>query len=422
MIESTVEPGNSVPPREDASASPPDAQCETASQPTVLRRRDLREFPHIPSPVRQPLQAAAWLTRAALALVCLITLLAISAATPVVNLFALGYLMEAQGRVARTGKIRSAFFLLPATQRLGVILLAVWLWLLPIRFLAAAARDAWLLAAAGTAAWLWTGLLVVASLLIGTHLLLALACGGGWWRFVRPLSNVRRLRVHMREGAYWQHAHHAVWEFVAAFQLPRLLRLGLLGYAAAYLWLALPAFLFSMLDDVTSRWQIVGCVVGGVTLTLALLWLPLLLAHVAAEGRWRAMFEFAAVLKLAGQAPFCWAMTTAILLACSVVPLLYVALFKIHIPPHDARWDLMLVFLVTVAPARMLGGWAYHRASNRNPSEPSWLWRIWQWSNGLALCAGVGFYVYFLNLAATGGALGERAVWQFHALLLPFPF
>jgi hypothetical protein len=305
---------------------------------------------------------------------------------------------------------------------LSVLLLAVWLWLLPIHFLAGVARDSRLVAPGGTAAWLWTSLLVVASLLIAIHLLLAIGCGGGWWRFVRPVSNARRLLDHLRSGQYWQDAHQAIREFVVAFRLPHLLRLGLLGYAAAYVWLVVPTLMFTMLDDVTNRWQIQGFLVGCITLTVALLWLPLLLAHVSAEGRWRAMFEFAAVRKLAGQTPFCWAITTAIFFACSVVPLLYAALFKIRIPPHDARWDLMLVFLVSVVPARLLVGWAYHRATQRTRSEPSWLWRIWQGTNGAALCTGVGYYVYFLNLAATGGELGERAVWQFHALLLPFPF
>jgi hypothetical protein len=145
-------------------------------------------------------------------------------------------------------------------------------------------------------------------------------------------------------------------------------------------------------------------------------------AHVTAEGRWRALFELSTVVKLAGRTPFRWAITTAILFATSSLPLLYTALFKIRIPPHDAVWDLMLVFLVTNVPARVLVGWAYHRATQWPHREPTWLWRIWQAVNILALCAGVGFYVYFLNLAATGGELGQRAIWQLHALLLPFQF
>jgi len=419
MTASTLERGHSVSLVEDIAPRPPTDRGEIAGQRTIVSRRDFQEFPRIPS---HPLRAVWWLVRACLGLICLVALLALAAAIPVVNVLALGYLMEVQGRVARTGKFRSAFYLLPAAQRLGGILLAVWLWLLPIQFLAGLARDSWLLAPGGTAAWLWTSLLVIASSLTAVHLLLAIGCGGRWWRFARPLSNALRLRACWRSNEYWQDAHHAIYEFMAAFRLPHLLRLGLLGYAAAYVWLVLPALLFTMLNDVTSRWQIIGFVAGCVTLTLTLLWLPLLLAHVAAEGRWRAMFELTTVAKLAGQTPFRWAIATAILFGCSVLPLLYTALFKNQIPAHDVRWDLMLVSLVTVVPARVLVGWVYHRATRRTHSAPSRLWRIWQWTNGAALCFGVGWYVYFLNLATTGGELGQHAVWQFHALLLPLPF
>ncbi len=422
MTASTLERGNSVPLVEDIAASPSTVPGEIAGEQAVISRRDFQEFPRLPSLRHHPLRAIAWLVRACLGLIFLVGLLALTAAIPVVNVLALGYLMEAQGRVARTGKFRSAFYLLPAAQRLGGMLLAVWLWLLPIQFLASLTRDSWLLAPGGTAAWLWTSLLVAASSLIAVHLLMAIGCGGGWWRFVRPVSNTRWLLARVRGAEYWQEAHQAIYEFAAAFRLPHLLRLGLLGYAAAYVWLVVPTLLFTMLDDVTSRWQIAGFLAGCVTLTLTLLWMPLLMAHVASEGRWRAMFEFRIVRRLAGQTPLRWAIATAILFGCSVLPMLYTALFKNRIPAHDARWDLMIVALVTIVPARVLIGWVYHRATLRTRSAPSWLWRVWQGVNGAALCFGVGWYVYFLNLASTGGELGQNAIWQFHALLLPLPF
>jgi hypothetical protein len=52
------------------------------------------------------------------------------------------------------------------------------------------------------------------------------------------------------------------------------MRLGVLAYVAAYVWLAMPTLLFTMLEDPTSRWQIVVFTAGCVTLTLRLLWLP----------------------------------------------------------------------------------------------------------------------------------------------------
>ena len=406
---------------ESESGSSAHQDAPTPQQP-LLSRRDLQEFPPIPALRQHPFQAAVWLLNASLGLVCLVAVLALTTSVPVLNVLALGYLMEAQGRVARTGKFRSAFFLVPAAQRLSGILLAVWLWLLPVQFLAHAARDSWLLVPGGSTAWLWTSLLAIASTLIAVHLLLSVARGGAWWRFVRPVSNARQLATHLRRGEYWHDAHHAVYEFAGALQLPQLVRLGLLAYAAAYIWLTVPTLLFTSLDDVTSTWQLLAFLAGGVALTATLLWLPLLLTHVAAEGRWGAIFEFTTTRTLAGRTPFRWALATAILLACSAVPLLYAALFKIRIPPHDAKWDLMLVFLVTVVPARLLVAWVYHGAMQRLDSRSTWLRHIWQWGNGMVLFAGVGFYVYFLDLASTGGELGELSIWQFHALLLPLPF
>jgi hypothetical protein len=385
-------------------------------------RQQVQELPPLPTPWKHPLRAVFWLINVAWGLICLIALLAILAAIPLVNLLVAGFLMEVQARVARTGKLRSAFYLLPAAQRLAGVLLAIWLWLLPIQFLSAMARDSWLLGPGSFTAWLWAIVLIVCSLLIASHLLFAVACGGSWWRFFRPISNIRWLLPRWRGSAYWQAANESISEFLAAFQLMRLLRLGLFGFVAAYLWLALPALLFTMMDDVTSRWQVVMFVMGGVMLTLMLMWLPLLLAHVAVENRFRAIVEIGKVHKLACQTPFRWAIATAILFACSVLPLLYTALIKNQLPPHDARWDLMLVFLVAVVPGRVLIGWVYHRATRQQRSRRSWPWRIWQLGNCLALWVGIAYYVYFLYLAQTGGELGQRAVWQYHALLLPLPF
>lgn len=455
-----------VPDREkpEPDREKPEPDGERAG-PAAVSRREFQEFPPLPSPRKQPFRAAAWFVRAGVELVCLVMLLAFGAAIPVVHVLVLGYLLETQGRVARTGRLRSAFYLLPAAGRLGGLLLAVALWLIPLQFLAAVTRDVWLLAPSTTAAWLSTGLLAASSLLLATHLLLAMGCGGSWLRFVRPISNARRLWGTWRRGesrAYWRGAQQAMWEFMAALRLPHLFLLGLLGYAAAYFWLLAPTLLFTQPNDVTSRWQVLGFVVGCGGLSLLLSILPWLMTHVAAQGRWQAILQLPTVCRLAARTPLRWALTTAFLLTCSIAPLLYAALVKNRLPPHDDRWDVMLVFLVTVIPARWLVAWAYHRAtkiteddqaarrepepaseatseaalqigqpatSRQRPVGPSrvrsrprrWLWRLWQSANAVALCLGVGYYVYFLYLAETGGELGQRAVWQFHALLLPLP-
>jgi hypothetical protein len=403
------------------AATPLDAG-ESPSAGALLKRRAWQEFPPIRSFRREPFLACVWIVRAVVASICLAASFSLAASIPVVNVFALGYLVEAQGRVCRSGKIRSAFYLLPAVQRLSGIVLAVWLWLLPVQFLAQAARDSWLLAPAGKAAWILTGSLVATSLAVACHLLLAIGCGGGWWRFFRPISNLRRFSERLRSGSYWHVAHESICEFVGAFRLPHLFRLGLLAYVAVYFWLSLPTLLFTSLEDVTSRWQVVAFVIGCIGLALSLIWLPILLAHVAAIGRWKAILEVSRVRDLYAATPLRWTLANALVLASSCLPLLYTALFKIRIPPHAARWDLMLLFLVTAAPARILIGWVYYRSAKRTPRSPTWAKRIWQAISAAPLLVGVCYYVYFLNLAATGGELGDRSVWQFHALLLPFPF
>ena len=108
----------------------------------------------------------------------------------------------------------------------------------------------------------------------------------------------------------------------------------------------------------------------------------MLLAHVAAEDRFAAIFKLNTVCKLAGRLPFRWALASAILFACSIPPMLYEALLKNRLPPHTVRWDLMLVFLITIVPARLLTGWVYHRSVHQEPREHSWSWphmAVGQW-------------------------------------------
>src|SRR6218665_467856 len=102
-----------------------------------------------PLPWKHPIRCGVWLVRAVFGLGSLVLLLAILAAIPIVNIAALGYLLEVEGRVARTGKIRNGFLLLDVAPRLGAIALGVYLWILPLRLVASARADAQIIDAGG---------------------------------------------------------------------------------------------------------------------------------------------------------------------------------------------------------------------------------------------------------------------------------
>ncbi len=66
-------------------------------------------IPRCPHLLKHPLRASAWFVRNGLGILALVGLWAIVAAIPVVQILALGYLLEVEGRVARRGRLRDAF-------------------------------------------------------------------------------------------------------------------------------------------------------------------------------------------------------------------------------------------------------------------------------------------------------------------------
>src|SRR5262249_53323384 len=148
----------------------------------------------------------AWLARAIrflFGVASLILLLALIAAIPIVNFLALGYLLEVEGRVARSGRLRDAFPLIDVAPRLGSIALGVWLWIFPLRLLAHAAADARLIDPGSRSDNVLHVLVRGLAVAIGVHVCLALARGGDLGAFFRPIRNARWLRARWRESSYW---------------------------------------------------------------------------------------------------------------------------------------------------------------------------------------------------------------------------
>ncbi len=184
----------------------------------------------LPSPLRHPVAATVWSVRALFGIVSLIVLLAILAAIPLVNFLVLGYLLEAEGRLARTGKLRGAIPLLSIAPRLGAIALCVWLWVLPLRLLANAAADARLIDPAGKAAARLDFFTSALAVLIGVHICFALARGGSFACFFRPLKNVRWTIRQLRSGGYFDRAANEIAAFVSGLRLRHHFLLGVRGF------------------------------------------------------------------------------------------------------------------------------------------------------------------------------------------------
>ncbi|MFN0051917.1 MAG: hypothetical protein ACKV0T_06980 [Planctomycetales bacterium] len=363
-----------------------------------------------PGFIRRGIFFVGWLIQSLFGIASLVMLLALIAAVPVVNFLALGYLLEVEGRVARSGRLRDAFPLIGLAPRLGSIALGIWGWLLPLRFLSNAAVDARLIEPGSRADIGWHAAVWVAAILVALHLCLALARGGSLWQFLRPIGwvwtamayppywlvttlwgvvrgrsparrwrpvkAVRREWRSFLDPQRWQQAEHAIRDFVLGLRLKHHFWLGVRGYVGAMLWLVIPTALFAATNK-TEGVPILATLLGGALLMVVLSWVPFLQAHFAAENRWGAMFELRTVRALYRHAPFSWLVTLLVTLTLA----LPMYLFKIAIPPADALWLVTIVFIVSIYPAKVITGWAYHRAvvraarTARTPEEVLAAWR-----------------------------------------------
>ena len=370
-------------------------------------------LPPCPHLLQHPLRAIAWMFRAAFGIVSLVLLLAVIAAIPIVNFLALGYLLEVEARVARTGRLRDAFLLLDVAPRVGSVALGIWLWILPLRALAAGRGDAYFIQPGGQADRAMTFLAPVVALLIATHICLALARGGSLSCFFRPVKNIRWIIERLKNSDYMTHATAGVQDFMRRLRLKHHFMLGLKGFAGAFLWLLLPTVLFSAANPDAPATVILS-LVGGIMMMFVLSWLPFMQARFAVVGRWRAMFDLRTIRVLFGYAPVAWLCAITVLYALSLP--LYLP--KIYLLPQDAMWTITLVFVVTIYPAKVMTGWALHRAVVRREA-PGFGWR---WLSRWLMVPLLGLYVFLMFFTPYISEHGKSALFENHALLLPVPF
>ena len=335
--------------------------------------------------------------------------LALLAATPLAQLLAFGYLLEASGRVSRTGRLRAGLIGVRKASRVGSMVIGVVLFLIPLWIVSSIAIGAQLVDPGGPAARGWKVLLVSATVFVILHIMGACARGGRIRHFLLPFGNPVWIYRRLRKGGAYASARDAVWDFVASLRLPYYFRLGLLGFLGTMIWLAIPVTLLAA----GSRRPILN-LPGILLLGLVAVPLPYLQARFAAENRFGAMFELRSVRDRFKRAP--WAFTFAlILLLVGALPLY---LLKIEIIPREMDALPSLVFLVFMFPARILTGWAYGRSLRRDAPR-HWFMR---WTGRLAIVPVVAFYLLIVFFSQFTAWRGVYSLYEQHAFLLPVPF
>jgi hypothetical protein len=338
--------------------------------------------------------------------------LAVLAALPLLQFLSLGYLLEAGGRVARTGRLREGFIGVRPAARLGGMVLGSWLLLVPVRFVAGLAHSAQIIDPGGRVAHGWRTFLLILIGLTALHVAAACARGGRLRYFFWPFNIFWMLR-RWAQGGYWAEARDAVWDGVVELQLPYYFWLGFRGFVGALAWLVLPISLLAVGRLASPAAVLVGFL-GALALGIVLLYLPFLQMRLAATNRLAAVFEWRVVRADFRRAP--WAFAFAFVLTLLFALPLY--LLKIEMVPREAAWLPSVVFIAFIFPARMLTGWALARAAQRQ-SPRHWFFR---WTGRLPLLPAVAFYVLIVFFTQYTSWNGLWSLYEQHAFLLPVPF
>lgn len=394
---------------DDAKSVSPD---DVGGEPDFLERWATEPCP---VPWRHPIRATWWFAVNAAGSASIALLMAIVAAVPLLNFYVLGFLLDAEGRVARSGKVRDAFWLWGIAPRLGGIALGVWAFLIPIRISASIASDASLVDPGGSRAAFFGNLTFVLAVLLGGHVLLALARGGRFSMFFRPIKNVRFAIGNLFRSEYWDRAADYMSAAVRWMEIRRLWVLGGKGLLIGLAWLIVPTALYVSAENPEGP-QILVTVIGMMLLTAINCWLPVLQANLAAEQTLRSGFALRTARRQWAAAPLAW-MLAIVALYVLTLPL---HLFRVVLPPQDAAWLVTLVFVVTIFPTRIWLGYAAYRGRMRLAEEkrsPFWL----RWPLNIVFVGVVGFYTFLLFFTQFIGSKGKAVLFEQHAFLLPWP-
>ncbi|GAB4147015.1 MAG: hypothetical protein Tsb009_19990 [Planctomycetaceae bacterium] len=412
-------------------------------------------WPVFPHPLKHPWLATKWIARTIFSLIVLVALFSVVAAVPLLSILVLGFFLEAEGRIGRSGRWRDGFPLLPWATRIGSIALGIGLWLIPLFLLAGLAADASLIDPQGTAASTWSALKIVAAVLIAGHLCLALSRGGGFGCFFRPIKNARWLYAELKHrprkgkfrcpdcgelvddvalscslcgltfrerrtsddsheirGSYWERADRKLQHFLQGLQLKHHFLLGCRGILGALAILLVPTTLFAVAKNSEGA-AVLVTLVGGLLLSIVFLYVPFLQARLASENRTGAMFEWHSIRELFVHAPIAWLLTLIVVYALALPLYLFTAV----LPPHDAMWLITPVFVLSIYPAHLLAGWAYARAvrKQREGRKPSHF--VFRHGCRVLMLFATVAYTFFFFFARDISRSGRLVLFEHHAFL-----
>jgi hypothetical protein len=342
-------------------------------------------------------------------LVSLIVGLSTLAALPVLQFLSLGYFLESSARVAGTGRLRDGLIGVRRAARVGGLAAGIWLALIPAWLVGSLAGSAELIDPGGPVARGWRAALVAVTVLTLLHVIMACARGGRLRHFLWPFGHPLWLIHRLRQGGLYSESRDGLWAFVTTLRPGYYFRLGLIGFLGTLAWLIVPAILI----NAGGRVPPLGFL-GALLLALIVPLLPFLQVRYAVEGQASALFSRRAIQERFRRAPWAFAFALMVLLLAAIP--LY--LLKIEMVPREAAWLPSLVFVVFLAPARLLTGWAYARSGRRDhPSH--WFFRL---LGRLAIIPAAAFYVLIVFFAQYTSWGGVAALYEQHAFLLPVPF
>lgn len=356
--------------------------------------------------LRRQVRRAIDLATLGFGFVTMIALLAFVATIPLVQVLSLGYLLEAEGRVARTGKLRGALPGLRTLARLGGATLGILLTFVPFLIVRDLRHDAILIDSTSKATHTLGLLHAIFGLAGLVHASLALLRGGRLTSFFRPLTNVRSAftRLGSGEGISLAGAREAV----SALRLPHYFALGAKGFFAALIWIALPTALLAVGPKAPPI-----ALLGGFLLAVFVIPLPLLQANLAATGRFKAGFDLPEAWRRYRRAPIASLLALALTLALSV-PL---NVLKIELIPRDALVLAAGVFLLTILPTKLAAGKAWARGGREGRA-----FFPLRFVAALGALALAGAYVLVLFLTRFIEWQGAVSLFEQHAFLVPVAF